>query len=155
MVDEGGAMFCGVKEAFGDHVIVTKLCQWHLKSDTEKKSNTVGREHRQEFCNVCKKMCSVSTVTHINPLKSHLDDLLRLYTDIKWWIEIGNSFWKRENPLNFVDACKDHTTTMFIQEEKFWQFDENDGLSSTKCPNKICRATDDCISRAEEGKRNC
>ena len=90
--DKGHANFTGLKEVYGEDFVKNKVfgCQWHFMSDSEKKANTIPDDRMKEkFLDICKKLCTATTVSKYNILKVQLEEIARIYTTlqpgIKWW----------------------------------------------------------------------
>ena len=63
-------------------------CQFHFKSDVRKMANNISVEMREEFIDICKKLCSVTTVAQYLQVKQQMDDMAMIYPLkkwIKWW----------------------------------------------------------------------
>ena len=60
-------------------VVGCKMC---YKNDVNKASLILGVSFRDEFKNICNKMCSVATVTQYNEQKKQLDKIANLFPDI-------------------------------------------------------------------------
>ena len=65
-------------------------CQWHFKNDVQNKSAKISDPAlMQKFTNICNKLCELTTVSEYNILKSMLDEMGKLYPDLKpliaWW----------------------------------------------------------------------
>ena len=95
MVDENGANFCGVKEAFGLEYAIEKLTsyQLHFKKDLLKQLQNIGESYRDEFYQIGCQLCSAPTVAKYNELKKLLLEFADIFPAIKPWLD----FWDARN----------------------------------------------------------
>ena len=99
--DEGGANFTGLKEVYGEEFVKDRVygCQWHFKNDVQNKSAKISDPAlKQKFIDTCNKLCEVTTVSKYNILKSMLDEMAKLYPDLKPWI----AWWHSRHSHIFV-----------------------------------------------------
>ena len=87
--DEAGTNYNAIRHIYGEEYCNVNVhgCQFHFKSDA-RKINNVGIEMRDEFIDICKKLCLVTTVVEYLQLKNQMDDMARIYPLkkwIKWW----------------------------------------------------------------------
>ena len=89
MVDENGANFCGVKEAFGLDYCLEKVtsCQLHFKKDILKHISKVGETYRDQFWKDAIELCVAETVGKFNEIKALLDEYAELFPKIKPCLE--------------------------------------------------------------------
>ena len=88
--DEAGANYNAIQNIYGEEYCNARVCgcQFHFKSDVRKMANNIGVEMREEFIDICNKLCSVTTVAQYLQLKQQMDDMARIYPLkkwIKWW----------------------------------------------------------------------
>ena len=64
--DEAGANYNAIQHIYGEEYCNAKVCgcQFHFKSDGRKMANNIGVAMREEFIDICNKLCSVTTVMH-------------------------------------------------------------------------------------------
>ena len=87
--DKEGANFTGMKEVYGEEFVKDRVCgcQWHFKNDVQNKTARISDPAlKQKFIDICNKLCEVTTVSKYNILKSMLDEMAKLYPDLKPWI---------------------------------------------------------------------
>ena len=85
MCDKGGANFTGLKEVYGEEFVKNRVfgCQWHFMSDAGKKANTIPDDQMKEkFLDICKKLCTATTVSKYNILKVQLEEIAKIYTTL-------------------------------------------------------------------------
>ena len=88
-VCDGGANFTGQKEVCGEEFVKDRVygCQWHFTNDVQNKSAKISDPAlRQKFIDTCNKLCEVTTMSKYYILKSMLDEMAKLYPDLKPWI---------------------------------------------------------------------
>ena len=142
MVDENGANFCGVKEAFGLSYCLQKMvtCQWHFKNSVSQKANAVAEQHRDHFINSCLSLCTAANTTGYFTVKAEIDNYAVHYPLLKPWIqwwnarrnhifgafrgfgftgaslaEIGNSTVQECKPITLVKAACKNCAMMMAQ----------------------------------------
>ena len=127
---------------------------------------------RETFIEMCKQLCTVTTVAKYKILKGRLEEMAEivptLYSWIEWWndrrahifgpyrgwgllgcnlSEQGNAQWKPTNTMWLVhDAC-DEVSSMIFQEVKVYLFDRNMMRSTGRGRSK---ATQDAQDRAKQ-----
>ena len=71
MVDENGANYCAIRKVFGLEFATTKVvsCQMHYKNDVNRASLKIGDNYKGVFKNICREMCSITTVAEYNDRK--------------------------------------------------------------------------------------
>ena len=167
MVDEAGANFCGVREAFGVEFCMQKVvsCQLHFKKDVIKHSNKIPECYRAEFRSVCYQMCCAATVAKYNELKALLDEFAGMFSNLRHWLdwwharkyhvftpfrrfgysnvtfaEAGHSSGRRSTQLLLLEACKDDVASMVLQVSDMRQFFNQTGIPTGKGPTSLSRA---------------
>ena len=169
MVDENGANFCGVKEAFGLDYCLSKVvsCQLHFKKDLLRQVSKIGESFREEFYKIGMQLCQAATVAEYNTLKSLLDEYGKQFPAIQPWIdwwdarkyhvfpcfrgfgytgvtlaESGQSSTKRKTALWLLEAAKDDTTTMVIQNTDLKKYNQQvEDVIGIKAPNQVTKAS--------------
>lgn len=167
MVDEAGANFCGVKEAFGEEYCMEKVvsCQLHYKKDVHRHAAKITESYRKQFISTCFKMCSAATVAKYNEHKKMLDEFAEIFPNLKHWVnwwdvrkyhvftpfrrfgysnvtfaEAGHSAGRRQTQLLLLEACKDDTAAMIMQVSDMKNFFLQLGTSTGKGPTALQKA---------------
>ena len=83
-MDENGTNYCAINEDFGVDFMTSKVvsCQMDYKNALNKASLMLGLSFRDEFKNICNRMCTVETGTQCNEQKKWLDEIVNLFQDI-------------------------------------------------------------------------
>lgn len=169
MVDENGANFNGIEDAFDLDYRMTKVisCQKHYQANVLIHARTIPYSYRGGFVKTCFAMCRCKTVAEYNDLKAVLDKYVSLFPQVgpfvEWWdvrkyhvfppfrrygytksnlAEVGNAMMKRRNQLYLLEAAKDDTKAMVVQVEDYLSFLNQETSSSGKAPNQVSKAAD-------------
>ena len=143
MCDEGGTNHRAVREVYGEEFCRDQVrgCQFHFKQQVQKQKHQIPEESRDQFIQICNKLCLVTTVARYEILKGKLEEMARrtpsLWSWVEWWdirkahifgplhhgslpgcnlSEQGNKSWKPTATMRLVHAACDDTITMMFQE---------------------------------------
>ena len=91
MVDDNGANYCTMKQAFGVNFVTPKVVsrQMHYKNDVNRVSYRIGSSYRDLFKSICYGRCCIATGEEYNEQKQQLDEIANMFPDISqlvtWW----------------------------------------------------------------------
>ena len=78
LCDEGGANHKAIKIVYGEDFCKEGVvgCQWHFRSDVNKKSKKLPEDMGEIFNKICKELCkSTTTTSQYNLLKAQLEEM--------------------------------------------------------------------------------
>ena len=182
ITDEAGANANGITRVFGQEGYdKSRTCQFHSKQSLNRmltKFPDNAGELKVEFEMLMQRLCSISTLSEYEEIKSRLLEICALLPSlengVQWWLarrynlfpifrgyciasvnmaEIGHSTLKRKKPLALVDACWEDVYTTILQEQEHTQFLAGRGFSFGKGPtqgDKSRRERREQMKRARE-----
>ena len=95
---------CTIRKVFGLEFATSKVvsCQMHYKNGVNRASLKIGDTYKDVFKNICREMCSITTIAEYNDRKKQLEEIADIFPQITSWI-------------NWWDARKYHIFPAFKQ----------------------------------------